>query len=310
MADAIEPESHSRPKRALVLGGTGFIGSALVYELLAQGYQVTCLLHKTALPKELEGKVTVLRGSLPRMDWKEVETPDVVFHLARIAGVRKLGRYVASLRSTAANTKILRWLESLEKPPLLIYVAGTLAYGTREEIVTEDIKLTPTSYAKDYGKGELPFVRALKGKVPIMLMRAAWVYGKGSWFERFYMDHIVKKRLVPVYDKGDNWMSFIHVEDCARLILHYVEGGKAGETYNLFVGKPLKQKKFAEELGSVVDLPLDKINMGRLRYSKATIEAFNFSLQVGTKHTELYERFNPKHPEVKEGLFQLFGRKI
>jgi uncharacterized protein YbjT (DUF2867 family) len=71
--------------RALVTGGTGFIGTHLITALVAHGWQVRCLVRATSNRATLAGQqVEYVVGSLQQQAALEQATQDVevVFHLA------------------------------------------------------------------------------------------------------------------------------------------------------------------------------------------------------------------------------------
>lgn len=78
--------------KALVTGGTGFIGSHLVDELLNRGYEVRCIVRDTSNLKWLNGKdVEIFKGSLFDIDFlkKAVEDVDYVYHIAGVTKGKK-----------------------------------------------------------------------------------------------------------------------------------------------------------------------------------------------------------------------------
>jgi len=204
-----------------VLGGTGFLGAPLVRRLCAAGVRTTCLLHRSPSPV---AEAAVLRGSVDRFPWHTLEddAPDVIFHLARIAGRGGIRGAVTRMRNRVANERLVLGLASWARPPLVVYVGGTLAYGSHgEETVTEQTSLAPTSFSRDYHRAELPWLRAMRGNdAPVIVARPAWVLGPGSWFEAYYRRFVRAERAVPLYGAGDNWMSLVHVDDCAGLLAH------------------------------------------------------------------------------------------
>src|SRR5207247_1841151 len=105
-------------------------------------------------------------GSVDRFPWRTLEDdpPDVIFHLARIAGRGGIRGTVTRLRNRVANERLVLGLAAWARPPLVVYVGGTLAYGSRgEALVTEQTPLAPTSFSRDYHHAELPWLRAIRG---------------------------------------------------------------------------------------------------------------------------------------------------
>jgi len=308
-------DTHLRNfRRALVLGGTGFIGSALVRHLLNKGMAITCLTHRTK-PEWNSPQIRIIRGSITNFRWDALNSsmPDVIFHLARIAGRGRLHRLISARRGAAANHRLIKWLKGLQNPPLLVYVTGTLCYGSRgEEHITEESCLSPTSYAREYAAQDGPILDALfKKELPVMVMRPAWVYGEGSWFDRFYASQIKKYGHVPVYGDGENWMSFIHVDDCAGMISFIAENAEHGETYNLFSEPAIMQKDFVSLMSDVRgSIPIKSVLFDEVRekHGRAAEEAFGFSLRVGTNHEKLYQKYNFLYSDLREGLSELLTR--
>ena len=298
-----------RPIRhALVLGGSGFLGAPLVRRLCAAGVRTTCLLHHRPLPV---ADVGVLRGSMDRVRWRSLEEdpPDVIFHLARIPGRGGIRGALTRMRNRLANERLLLWVTGCAHPPLVVYVGGTLAYGSHgEEPVTEQTPISPISFSRDYHKAELPWLRAQRGNdAPVIVARPAWVLGPGSWFEAFYRRFLREERAVPLYGPGDNWMSLVHVEDCAGLLAHAARYAPLMSVVNVFAGPPLRQAELAERLARVTALPIRRVPLDDVerRFGRAVREAFTFSARVGTVHQVLHAEYRVEHQDLDDDLATL-----
>ncbi len=293
---------------ALVLGGSGFIGTPLVRRLRAAGVRTTCLVHRTPLPVD---EVRVLRGSVERFPWRTLETdqPDVIFHLARISGRSGIRGALTRLRNRVANERLVLALAGWARPPLVVYVGGTLAYGSRgEEPVTERTPLAPTSFSRDYHPAEVPWLRALRGNdAPVIVTRPAWVLGPGSWFEAYYRRFMRSERAVPLYGPGDNWMSLVHVDDCAGLLEHTARHALPMSVVNVFTGPPLRQAELAERLARLTALPIHRVPLDEVegRFGRAVREAFVFSARVGTVHQALHAGYRIEHQDLDRALSAL-----
>lgn len=295
-------------KHALVLGGSGFLGAPLVRRLCAAGVRTTCLLHRSPLSVAAAG---VVRGSVDRFPWRTLEEdpPDVIFHLARIAGRGGIRGVVTRVRNRVANERLLLALATWARPPLVVYVGGTLAYGSHgEEAVTEQTPLAPTSFSRDYHHAELPWLRAQReNDAPVIVARPAWVLGPGAWFEAFYLRFLRAERAVPLYGPGDNWMSLVHVEDCAGLLEHTARRALPMSVVNVFAAPPLRQAELAERLARLAALPIRHVPLDDLerRFGRAVREAFAFSARVGTVHQALHDRYRVEHQDLDGDLSAL-----
>lgn len=302
------PTEKSRPlARAFVTGGTGFIGSALVNHLLEQGLRVRCLIHQTPL-KISAPMMDTMQGNLSDFNWSELENfqPDVIFHFARMAGSNKQLRAQAAAENAEANTALIKWLEKQDNPPLLVFGSGTLVYGDQDSTpIDESAGLEPTGFQKEYVKAEEPILNALQQtKLPIIIVRPPWIYGAGSWFEWFFVKHMKEKKKVPLYGTGQNFMSLIHIKDCAGLIYHIAKYGMIGDCYNITGHAPVLQQQFALLLRKLSGLPIKKYSPVYLwiKMDRAAREALTFSLKLDTKHRTLTDSYALFHPELYAGL--------
>jgi len=292
----------------VVLGGSGFLGAPLVRRLCAAGVRTTCLLHRAPIPV---AAARVLRGSLDRFPWHtlELDPPDVIFHLARISGRGGIRGALTRLRNRVANERLLLALARWARPPLLVFVGGTLAYGSRgEEQVTEQTPLAPTSFSRDYHQAEVPWLRAMRGNdAPVIVTRPAWVLGPGSWFEAYYRRFVRAERAVPLYGRGENWMSLVHVEDCAGLLEHTARHALPMSIVNVFGGPPLRQAELAERLARLTALSIRRVSQDDVerRFGRAVREAFDFSARIGTVHQALHAGYRMEHQDLDGDLAAL-----
>jgi nucleoside-diphosphate-sugar epimerase len=216
---------------------------------------------------------------------------------------------VTRWRNRVANERLLLNLTSWTRPPLLVFVGGTLAYGSHgEESVTELTPLTPISFSRDYHRAELPWLRALRhNDAPVIVARPAWVLGAGAWFEAFYQRFMREERAVPLYGPGDNWMSLVHVEDCAGLLEHAARRAPPMSVVNVFGGSSLRQAELAERLARVVALPIRRVPLDDVerRFGRAVREAFDFSAKIATVHHALHADYRLEHQDLDGDLAAL-----
>jgi len=294
----------------LVLGASGFIGTAFIRHLQARGERTACLLHRSPLPAELSPE-RLLHGSLLTFPWQmlEAEPPRAIIHFARISAPLAPGRRLAAFASGRANRRLLAWLERLEQPPRLVLVAGTLAYGSSpDEDIFEDHPLHPAGFAREYARGEAPILATMAaGRLPVQVMRPAWVYGARSWLRSFFFLPMQRQGHVPLYGEGDNLMALIHVEDAAALIDYLSREAPAGASYNLLCGAPLRQSELAGTLSGISGLPVRRISSrdfpGR---DRGVLESLTFSQRTASRHAALYQRHGFRYPDPGAALASLW----
>lgn len=292
-------------KHALVLGGTGYIGSPLTDLLIADpDYRVTVLVHHSVDHRRLEG-AHLIEGSIQDLDHSlfKHDPVDVIFHLARNRGRRRLGafgRKLAAGSGRRANQRLIASLRELSDPPKVVYVSGSLVYGDCEdELVTERMPLNPIAFAREYVLAEEPWMEEAEcGQVPTVILRPPWIFGNDSWFKHFYLSHIRSTGSLPQYGEGNNWMTLLHVNDCAGLIKAYAD--QPVGTYNIFMGEHLTYSEFIERLARRLDLPVKKYSDAELlrSHGKTFYEAFTFSCKLGTDHEEVLRSTDLDFPYV------------
>ncbi len=95
-----------------------------------------------------------------------------------------------------------------------------------------------------------PVIEALPGYVaqglPIVAAFPGCVYGPGSWFAQYLLEPL--KAGKPVYGlRGRNrFTSPVHVDDCARALVHLILKGEVGRRYFIVDDVPVPGERLAE----------------------------------------------------------------
>lgn len=129
--------------RALVTGGTGFIGSHLVKRLVADGWDVHVVDKRVATEsRHCRGVSSIVVGSMLEFDLREaVQGQDVVFHLAGQPGVQpSWSRYHTYLTDNLLTTQqLLEAVRGLKghKPRVVVASSSSVYQGASPYALTK-----------------------------------------------------------------------------------------------------------------------------------------------------------------------------
>lgn len=232
--------------RCLVIGGTLFIGRALVSRLLERGDDVTILHRGRGHP--FGDRVRELR-----CDRNDAQA---------VARTIRAGRYDYAFdnvydwqRGTAA-AHVLAAAEACG-PELRRYVflSSCAAYGGGLDR-DEDSELAGPDHPEEYCRNKAGSERALLalragGQAVAATLRPPFVYGPGNPFyrEAFFWDRLVRGRPIIVPGDGSRLMQFVHAADVAEAALRAAESpAAAGRAYNVANAKPIRQDDLVRTL--------------------------------------------------------------
>ena len=144
--------------KCMVTGATGFLGTRLVEELLARGFQVNALVRSpNKLAASVSQKITVFQGDVMADDIlnQAMRNCEVVFHLAAFAGIWAKDKMLP-YRVNVTGTKNILDAAMRNKINKVVFTstAGTLAPSDKTQPVDENTPL-PESYHTDYARSKL-----------------------------------------------------------------------------------------------------------------------------------------------------------
>jgi nucleoside-diphosphate-sugar epimerase len=240
------------PKRILVTGGAGYVGSIVVDELLGRGHSVR------ALDSLLHGSVPslLLAWGQPEFEFVHADVRDAdacraalegvsaIVHLAAIVGDPACSRDPDLARSVNLDaTKRLLDQAAAAGVERFVFASTCSNYGRLDDdsFATEGSPLAPISlYAETkVGAEEAVLARADDGLATCCL-RLATVYGSSPRM-RFdltvneFTREVALERDLVVYGE-QFWRPYVHVRDAAQAILLALEAPAetvAGEVFNV-----------------------------------------------------------------------------
>ena len=236
-------------RRVLVIGGGGYIGSALVPQLLDAGYQVRVLdimMYGRAPLESVRNhpNLELLEGDFRQVDNVVEAMQDVgaVVHLGAIVGdpACKLDESL-TIDINLSSTRMIAQLAKSHHVQRFVFASTCSVYGARPDILDERSEARPLGI---YGNTKYASERVLQdladGSFSPTILRFSTIYGLSG---RTRFDLVVnlltaKAKFdgeITVHD-GNQWRPFVHVEDAARAIVTVLQAPRetvANEIFNV-----------------------------------------------------------------------------
>ncbi|SEM31562.1 Nucleoside-diphosphate-sugar epimerase [Chryseobacterium taichungense] len=248
--------------KVFVTGASGFVGSAVVKELLSNGHQVLGLARSEESAKSIrEAGAEVLMGDLDSLDilQKGAMEADGVIHTAFI---HDFSDYQSNaLKDQKAIEAMGEVLKGTDKP--IVVTGGTLGLPLIDGKITEESKAP----AESIRFSEKAFVDLSESGVRASIVRLSpSVYGNSeSGFKGGFgvmLAELAKAKGLAAYiGEGNNVWPSVHRVDAAKLFRLALEKGEVGARYNAVNNdKPLSMKEFAELIGDKFDIPVKSLS--------------------------------------------------
>jgi nucleoside-diphosphate-sugar epimerase len=247
--------------RIFVTGATGWIGSAVVPELLAAGHEVVGLARSDASAAALaERGAGVQRGDLDDLDSLRAgaAAADGVVHLGYNHDFSRMAD--AARTDLAALTALGEVLEGTGGP--LVFASGVVGLAT-DRPGTEDDRPDPAMHPR-VANAAAALAFAERGVRPVAVRFAPTVHGPGDPGFTAVLVGIAREKGVAGYvgDGSSRWPA-VHLLDAARLVRLAVEDAPAGSVVHAVAEEGVPTRKIAEAIGRGLDLPVSSVPADR-----------------------------------------------
>jgi len=262
-----EPTSVSLNKTptVLVIGGAGYVGSALLPKLLDKGYNVRLFdlfMYGEEPIADLIGheRLEIVRGDFRDIEKivKSMEGVDSVIHIGAIVGDPACAldeNFTIEVNLTA--TRMIAEVAKGRGIQRFVFASTCSVYGASDEILDERSALNPVSL---YARSKIACEKVLNGmhtdRFAPTILRFGTVYGLSG---RTRFDLVVNLLTAKAITSGkitvmgpDQWRPFVHVDDTASSLLAVLEAPievVRGQVFN--VGSD-EQNKTLGEIGMMI----------------------------------------------------------
>lgn len=258
--------------RAVVTGAAGFIGSALVDRLLADGHQVVGVddLSRGRLANldaaSADGGFSLVRADVTGAELAEIVAaarPQAVFHLAAQIDVRvSVADPVEDARRNVLGTvNLLEAARAAGARTVVFASSGGSIYGTPARLpVDERAPVAPESpYAAGKAAGEL-YLAAFAAMYGLGYTTLALgnVYGPRqdphgeAGVVAIFATALLEGRRTTIFGDGGQTRDFVYVDDVVEALARAADGGPANRRFNVGTGRQTSVRQLHAAVAAAV----------------------------------------------------------
>ena len=211
--------------KVLLTGGSGFLGSYVAEQLVAEGHTVRALVRPRSDKRVLEKlrSAEFAPGAIEDAAslTAAVAGVDAIVHVAGIVKARKPADFFAV--NTQGTRNLLDAALARGGIRRFVYVSSLAAVGPSHDgsPVHEDAEPRPVTH---YGRSKLDAERAVLAagdRMPVTVIRPPMIYGPRDR-ETLAFFTSVRNGVLPMTGDGSNTLSVVYVADCAAAVVRAV----------------------------------------------------------------------------------------
>lgn len=304
--------------KVLIAGATGLIGKAITDLCRKKGISVNYLTtDKSKIKNENH-----YRGFYWKPEKNEVDTNclDGVTAIINLAGASIAGKWTKSYKKKILSSRIdslttlfnaIKKLNPEERISFIsasavgIYPNSLTDFYTEEETTVDASFLGEVSEMWEKEMNKFKELNCTVAKIRIGLVLSS----EGGALPN--IENAVRRYLGASFGSGEQWQSWIHVNDIARMFLFAVENNLSG-VYNGVAPNPVTNRKMVIELAKVLDKPLFLPNIPQfaMRLILGEMSYLLFvSQRVSSKKIEK-EGFNFEFNNICRALENIYSEQV
>lgn len=306
------------PVKIVITGGTGLVGSTLANLLAVGGHEVFIL--SRSVPVTVPGsniKHLYWNPARGDIDWPSVCEADCIVHLAgtSIASGRWTSKRKTLIRSSRLEASKLLYDTLASHPNRVRTVIAASAigyYGSSEDHIYTESNSPATDFL---GETCVQWERSLKMledlNLRLVILRFGIVLSRtGGVLPK--MEFPLRLRLAAIPGSGEQWTSWIHIDDLCRLVMKTISEPNWKGIYNAASPFPTSQKQLVLSLAK---------RMNKKFYVRMHVPAILLKVLLGEMSTEilkscrvsaekaLHEGFDFEYPTIGKAMEALYGSK-
>ncbi len=238
------------------------IGKRLTVKLLERGDEVIVFTRSVKKAKEkLKASQFVEWNPVNISEWiNNLEGKDAIVNLAgeNIMGRRwneKHKKNIVQSRLISTRALVNAMYHTKNKPPVFVSASAIGYYGfTGDELITEESKpgtdflaILTQKWEREAVDAEYFGVRRVSLRIGIVLDKSGGALAKMLTPFKFFAGGPL--------GSGNQWFSWIHIDDLVNFILFALDNNYVQGSFNLTAPNPVRMKEFAKTLGKVLRRP-------------------------------------------------------
>ena len=246
----------------LVTGGTGFIGSRVCTALHEQGDTVDVLSRN---PARAETKLKAVRAVYrwdPETEKLPPEATSDVGSVVHLAGETIAGRWNSEKKRRIRDSRILSTRNLVEsftgvdtKPDVLVCASAIGYYGASGDDRFTEVSPAGTDFlAEVCQEWEAEAQKASDLGIRVVFVRIGLVLGLDGGLLTQVLPPF-KMGVGGILGSGQQWMSWIHVDDVVGIVLHALANSEIRGPLNATAPTPVRNTEFTKTLGAVLRRP-------------------------------------------------------
>lgn len=256
-----------------VTGATGWVGGAVVDELLGAGHRVTGLARSATKAAALAAKgATVVEGSLDDLDLlvRLTSEADAVVHTAFNHNWTRLALSADEAAQTAFFRDRAGFAESATEDERAILAVGEALVGTAkpllvtsglsglasDRLATEQDRVNPTAVRRSELAAQALAERGVKATT-IRLAPSVHGVGETHGFVPMLVRLARDKGVSAYIGEGANRWAGVHRRDAARLFVAVLGTGASCPVYHAVADEGIAFRRIAEAIGQGLGLPVE-----------------------------------------------------
>jgi len=244
--------------RVFMTGGTGFVGTTLGRQLVAQGHEVSILTRNSSSDRNSPSGAIFIQGDPTKVGpWQDQAAEhDVCINLAGASIFRRWPRRATTLmwESRLLTTKNLVTALAGRKgrDTVLLSTSAVGYYGFHEDEIQDEGSPPRDDYLANLARDwETEALRAEQYGVRVLICRFGIVLGRDGG-ALGQMVPLFRKGLGSALGSGNQWLSWIHEQDLVNIFSFLLEQKDLSGPINLTAPEPVTNTAFTKALGTAL----------------------------------------------------------